>query len=178
MAFINVLVSVILLTPLLFGNIMQGEDYERYVDQLVYSVAQEAQREFNLSYVGKGGELAKGVKKIDVKFVAHRRGSLEEARKIEVILTERLLQNLNTHEKLRPFLTEYPFTAGRVTIALSYRQEDDSYYKDGSITFVFQTKNNIYYYCYSSETADDEVEMKEPYEEAKEKVLRNSLEGL
>lgn len=177
MIFVRLLTSLLFLTPWLFGDTTQDEDYRLYVTQIAHPIAQEAQKEFNLAYIGRGGQLANGVGKIEVDFIAYRRGSLEETRKIQVVLMERLLQALNSHEKLRPFLIEYPFPASRVCVMLSYRQEDNAHYTDGSITLAFQSKNNICYYYYSKADNED-VAFREPYEEAKHIVLGNSSEGL
>ncbi len=109
MAFIKLLVSTLLLTPLLFGGTMKEGDYSLYLEQIVYPFAKQAQKDFNLFYIGRGGQLAKEVGKVAVDFVAYRKGSLEEAREIEIVLTERLLQALNTHEKTVAFPSRTSF---------------------------------------------------------------------
>ncbi len=171
MVFIRLFVSAFLFIPLLFGDAMKEEDYTFYLTQIVCPIAKEAQEEFDLFYIGRGGELAEGVGAVEVKFIAYRRGSLEEARKIQVTLMERLIRALNTHEKIRPFLAEYPFPVHRVSIMLAYRKGDDSCYADGSVVLSFQAKNNLCYFSEDPKTERSEIIIREPYEKAKQKVI-------
>lgn len=56
-----------------------------------------------------------------------------------------LLHRINTHEKIRSYLREYPFNADRVNVSISFRTETDDRPLDGSVALVFLAKNKIFY---------------------------------
>jgi len=71
---------------------------------------------------------------------------LEEARELEVAAIQKLLNHINSHQKIRPFLREYPFKNDRVEISISFTDENNQRYTDGRITRVSQVKNNLFYF--------------------------------
>jgi hypothetical protein len=49
----------------------------------------------------------------------------------------KLVDKVNTHEKIRPFLREYPFTWRAADISIAFHKpHSDSYYLDGSVALV------------------------------------------
>lgn len=144
----------------------QNEDYEIYVNQIINSFANDMKKEYNITCCGSGGKMPYDVEEIAIKFEAHHRASIEEARKLEVRVTEKFIQAINAHEKIRPFLREYPFKANRAEVAISFKRPDNKLYKDGSVAYVFQVKNTIFYNA-DKEDAPELIDlMEEPYEEA------------
>src|SRR5271154_3345028 len=93
---------------------MSEEDapYFKYVDEIVKDYLYEMQKDFGLVCAGRGGCMATRVESIDIFFDVYRKGSLEEARELFVKAQTRLVEKVNAHEKIRPFLKEYPFTRG------------------------------------------------------------------
>ena len=71
---------------------------------------------------------------------------MEEARELEVAAIQKLLNHINSHQKIRPFLREYPFKNDRVEISISFTDENNQRYTDGRITRVSQVKNNLFYF--------------------------------
>jgi hypothetical protein len=121
------------------------------------------------------------VEEISLSFRAYRRATIDEARALNVLITDKLVQAINKHEKLKPYLCEYPFPTSRVGISISFYSLLDKPYSDGSvhdvshITTIATTphKNHLIYdsqYAF----ADQYVTLvEEPYEEA-EKIVRAS----
>ena len=145
--------SVNFLLIILFGSFLNARErvipeHEKYVNELVKSFAAEMEKELNLECIGNGGRMPHDVEQVKVIFQANRRATLEEARKIEIFAAERLLQRINAHEKLKPFLREYPFTAARINVNVSFGNELHQQYGDGTITLMFLVKGNIYYHSY------------------------------
>jgi len=110
--------------------------HEKYADEIVNSFAREMQKEYGLICVGSGGRQSRDVETIMVSFNVYREITLEEARTLIVKAKERLVEKVNAHEKIRPFLREYPFTWRGADISLSFQKEDGSRYLDGSVAFV------------------------------------------
>jgi len=141
----------------------------------------------------KRGGMPKDVEEIGVMFTIQKKvTSLKEARELEVVAIQKLLDHINNHQKIRPYLREYPFKYDRVRISISFTDENNQRNTDGSITYMFQAKNNLFY-CTSEKyiakgyqithprtnevyTVPDREDYKlidyydEPYEEALKKV--------
>lgn len=149
-------------------NAEEAHDYEEYVHEIVNDFKKKAKKNLSLICIGRGGRMPHGkVEEIEVGFIIYRKGTLEDARRLEIEATEMLLKKINTHEKIRPFLKVYPFTHDRAIVTISFRKPDNTIYEDGSVTFVFQAKNKIFY------DSNDAVwpSAEEPYEEARKIVL-------
>lgn len=114
------------------------------------------------------------IEKINVLFSSYRKSTIEEARKMEVDAIQELLQRINSHEKIRPFLREYPFGTDRVGVTISFKTKSNTRPLDGSVAFVFLAKNKIFY-----EAA--EIDIEEPtsitYTNEKHEVVKEFIEG-
>jgi len=119
--------------------------YLKYVNEITKSFTNEIEKEFDLTCIGSGGTMPHNVEKIDLAFVAYRKGTIKEARQLEVIGIERLLKKINEHEKIRPYLSEYPFKYNGVHISISFWGNEGNYCTDGSIVHVSLAHNKIYY---------------------------------
>lgn len=159
----------------IFGIIkLMAATYEPYVDEIVKSFSQEMKKEFNLICIGDGGSMPRDVETIKVSLVAYRRASIEEARELEVKSTQRLVQLINNHEKIRTYLREYPFTPKRAEVAISFQKKDDSDYTDGSVSYVSQIDNKIYYRRTDPKTEKLVRIAEETFDEALKLVKGNS----
>lgn len=168
----NVRKYILLIALLTLGGQMEAsqEDnagtYIKYAKEIMNPFIEECEKQYNLVCIGTGGRFAYNVAEISITFVAYRKGTIEEARKLEVKMIETLLKRVNAHEKIRPFLSEYPFKPDNTSISISYQKKDDSNYSDGSCTFVFLAKNNLFYCAKNPKTEDYDDLLVEPYEEA------------
>jgi hypothetical protein len=140
--FINLLIIVC-------GSCAVSEEtplYLKYVHEIVNDFANEMQKEYGLVCVGSGGSMPRNVETIKVSFYIYRRGTLQEARELIVKAKTRLVEKVNAHEKIRPFLKQYPFTWEGANISLSFNKKNGSRYLDDSVAFVCSSKGgNISY---------------------------------
>ena len=91
---------------------------------------------------------------------------MDEARELEFKMLTLLQKRINENEKIRPFLREYPFPLERIHICLSFYDENNRPWTDGSITFLGYARNKIYYDAYDAEDCSF-IDLKdEPIEEA------------
>ncbi len=153
------------------AKISDSPSYLGYVKEITSSFAKETEKQFDLLCIGSGGGMPHNVEDISIAFIAYRKGTIKEAREIEVKATEKLLVEINANKKIQPFLIEYPFKANRAEVSVSFRQKDDSCYKDGSVVHVFQTKNKVFYYAEDPLSGKRVLLLEEPYEEARKLVL-------
>ncbi|MBS0584871.1 MAG: hypothetical protein JSR76_01050 [Verrucomicrobia bacterium] len=120
-----------------FTGVLYGAAYEKYVDEIVSSFIKDVQKEYDIVCIGSGGRMPKYVEEISLDFNAYRRADIEEVRELIVQLRTKLIERVNSHEKIRPFLIEYPFTWQGADISIAFQKPNTgSYYLDGSVAFV------------------------------------------
>ena len=147
--------------------------YVLYAKEIMNPFIAECEKKYQLECIGTGGRFAYNVAGINITFVAYRKGSIEESRKLEVSMTEKLLSEINSSEKIRPFLIEHPFKSTNIDISLSFQKADDSNYTDGSVVHAFHAKDKLFYSCEDPKTGKLVRILEEPYEEAKKIVNSN-----
>ncbi len=123
----------------------KSSEYLKFVNEITKSFAKEMENEYDLYCIGSGGQMPHDVEEMEVLFVAHRKATIEETRIMELCGIQKLLNKINAHEKIRPYLREYPFKADRVDISISFRTENDERPHDGSVALVYLAKNRIIY---------------------------------
>ena len=140
----RVSVSILIAAAILIGSWEIGlwqptadktPEYVGYVDDLRRDFARQMLTDLNLVYSGDMGRMHGKVEEVGMKFTAYRRATIEEARALHLSVMGRLVQAVNAHEKLRPFLDERPFTYKRVEISISF-QGPNGPYCDGSVKTV------------------------------------------
>lgn len=146
-------------------------DYEVYVDRIIKNFAEEMQKELSLVCIGSGGRMSKNIEEVSVKFIAYREASIKEARELEIRAIERLLKSINTNEKIRPYLNEFPFKRKNLEISISFQNPDNTHSTTG-VAFIYQIRGIIYYDRINLHSGRLEDLAKETYEEAL-KVVTN-----
>lgn len=122
-----------------------SDGYLKYVSEIVDSFTEEMEKEHGLICIGSGGRMPTDVEEIDVIFIAYRKATVDEARKMEVCGIQKLLAKINSHQKIKPYLRTYPFNSDRVGVSISFRTEKDERPRDGSVAYVSLAKNKIFY---------------------------------
>jgi hypothetical protein len=128
------------------ANETKSSEYLKFVNEITNSFAKEMEKECDgLICIGSGGSMPHDVEKIEVLFVAYRKVGIEDARKMEVYGIQKLLNKINAHEKIRPYLKEHPFKADRIGMSISFQTEDNHHIADGSVAYVSLIKNRVFY---------------------------------
>ena len=169
--------SLILL--LITGSILAAEkekppEYIKYVDEITNDFVQDMEKKYGLHCYGSGGSMPNDVEKIEALFTSYRKSTIEDARKMEVNGVQALLKRINSHEKIRPSLREYPFTPSRIGMLISFRMLDDRHPVDGSVALVFLAKDTIFY-----DAAEIKIEEPTPfiYMNEKNEVVKELVGG-
>lgn len=157
--------------------------YEDSLIQLTQTFAKQMKNELNLEYSGKGFDIHDKVEEIRMKFRANRRATLEEARTLQVLVMNKLVQAINEHKKIQPYLSTSPFTFKGVKISINFDGPYASYFK-GNITHIFnvadsgsivENKNNFFYYGKDPITEESILLLQESYEEASNLALATPI---
>ncbi len=145
----------------------------KYVHEVTNTFLKIAKKEFGLSCCGSGSGMPFDVETITVYLSIKKKGTVEEGRDLFVNLKERFVEVVNQHEKLRPYLREYPFPPWRTQILLRFCDESGRIYEDGSVArILFSNKKYVCYRTIKSKNAQPEDLFVEPYEEAL-KIVRS-----
>ena len=150
---------VVLFSIVGIGNSMNAKetespDYLKYVDEIIDGFVKDMKKKYNLNCYGSGGSMPTDVEKVNVLFTFYRKSTVDDARKMEVNAVQDLLQRINTHAKIRPYLREYPFGTDRVGVTISFRTKTDGHPLDGSVALVFLVKNKICYHTAEMRMSD------------------------
>ncbi len=166
----RILKAIVLILP--FGISLNAKEddhpaYTRYAKEIRHTFIQQVKREFGFDCEMTGGSMPYDVEEISVMFGANRIATLEQARELEVILTEKFVKIINEHEKIRPFLREYPFPANRAIVSIRFYPPLKKQIGSHAVDFLFQVKNTIYYFADDPKDPVAYLDVhEEPYEEA------------
>ena len=175
MAFTRILAST--LTFLVLGffkstNALEQKEepnFYPYVDEITAALIHEARTEYKLYCCGGGGRMCDDVKEICISLQSPRVTRLEEARILYVLLTEKFIDKINAHKRIRPFLRNYPADHYVADVELKFPSSKNPK-PDEEVHFVYQAHGTIYYSTHLSNR--ERAKVKEPYEKALEIVRR------
>jgi hypothetical protein len=149
----------------------------RYVGEAIREFEKVAANEFGVFSNGSGAGMPNDVESISVSLTIYKKGVIEEARELIVKLTERFVEIINKHEKLRPYLREYPFTHLRAHVSLGFSDKSGMKYQDGSIAYALIGSSNQVFYCISEPNSHMLTDFfDEPYAKALEIVRAKDRE--
>jgi hypothetical protein len=70
----------------------------------------------------------------------------DQGRELLVDAAESLLSIINTNEKLRPYLPQYPFPPEKISLLLSMTNKKNDPYQDGSLDCIHIDEGKVVYY--------------------------------
>lgn len=150
------------------------DDYEIYVNEIINEFSKEMKEKYGFICIGDGGRMPYDVETIFVKFQVYQRVNIEQTRKLEIMATKRLQELVNNHDKIKPFLREHPFGTERCQVFLSFSKNNNNYYTDGSIAYVFQARGDLHYYSTKTDYKETKNIYSESFEKAK-KIVENEM---
>jgi len=115
-------------------------------DQIFNSFVKEMREKHQLRCHSIGGKVQGRVEEVGAKFQLIKHTSKDEAQKLLLALTERLVEKLNQDEEIRPYLIEYPFSTTRIKIRIIFTGSDHFSYDDGSMERITLENNQISYF--------------------------------
>ena len=141
----------------------------QYAHEVTNTFLDEVYKKYGFECAATGGGMAYDVEEISVKLIAYRSATIAEARELEVNLTERFVQIINAHEKIKSYLREFPFPSSRVDVSISFRNPKKTFSPSSKsdVKYVLQAKKRIYYQAENPDNPYVYRDIKdEPYEEA------------
>jgi len=155
-------------------SVHQITPLEKAIDEVFMQYLDEMKKEYGFRCEAIGGKMNNYVDEIGVSFLAFQRATQEEARKLIIPATEKLLQMINRNEKLKPYFMESPFQLDRLKIRIKFRERNFISYRDGSMESVRLEGGAVNYFQHVQMGADvypvhPPLFASETYEQAKTK---------
>ena len=144
----------------------------RSVAEVVNTLEKEMAEQYGLKCTGEGGSMPYDIQEIGVRFLCNQPASIEEARELEIRVTERFIEIINSHEEIRPYLRDYPWDHNRADIMIAFRDPKGKDYPEG-VTLVLQGREKVVYFGRERFPNDIDPMKREPYAEAK-KIVESS----
>ncbi len=148
-------------------------DKERISNQVIGKIAKRLKEEMVLIPIGFGGQMMDQIKQLEVSF-AYRRYpmNIKESRKLLMHAMNLFLDEINSNEKIRPYLDHYPFEPKNVTIEVFLEKSDGSFVNVGDLVVISARKGVFQYKFEGSDHSNYLKTFREPYEQ----VLRFSAD--
>lgn len=116
-------------TFLAFLNLFTNQPpYYKFENQIIEQHRKETLKPMGLNYSIIGGENDDGIKIVHLGVSTNGPGSIEEGRRLIVFLVENLLWRYNTHQKIRPYLSNYPCTSNNIIYSIWYNGPDKGFW--------------------------------------------------
>jgi hypothetical protein len=144
--------------------------YIKLADQITLKTAKQLQQEDNLALVGTGGQMMHDIQMMAMSFYLYHEVDLNEARALLIHAVNQYLLAINSDEKIRPYLHEYPFTAKNLEVRIWAFNADGSEVPLDKIYYLCAIGGIFKYYLNEPETFSRKLIHKETFEEAVEKM--------
>jgi len=141
--------------------------YCKYVDDISNAFLAASRDKYGLTCSGRGGAL---MDRVNVVFLGldskESDYDVERARRLIVDCSEDYLKRINSSEKVRQYLSHYPFSSNGLNFRISFHNPDER-----AIRLIILTKGKICYSAYNEDKSDLIDQHVETYEEAREIVM-------
>ncbi len=148
------------------GFAYRESNYCKMVDRITKSYLKEFAKPHQLTLSSYGGAMANDIQEIFLGFLSFDAINVDEARILYVEMMEEYLKRVNNHEKVRPYLHEFPFGIDNIKLDIGFENNERKITRDGHVAMIFIGRNHTIYY-----DAYDPIKKfyslhREPYEEA------------
>lgn len=126
-------------------SIHQPNAYEEEMDRLFVDLTNEVFNRYGLKRWSIGGKLTNGIREIGATFKIYQPMTQDQARQLLIELTDQLLSKLNSNEKIKPFLKQFPFPVDFLKIKIFSEQREGTSFPDVFIENVILEDNRIYF---------------------------------
>lgn len=152
---------------LIFSSCSSEPIHIQTANQIARDYSIDSYKNYGVISVGSGGRMMKDVEEIFLAFESYQSADVSKARRLFILLTEGLVDKMNSSSKLRPYLHVYPATYENVDVTLGFSEMDGRSRQQG-ISYVYQSKGKVIY----TENDDAADRLKRVYEEPYEEAVR------
>ena len=120
--------------------------FEKEIDRVMMDFIRQSYKKYNIRCDGFGGKMVDGIDKIELSFVRQKKTSIAEARKMQVDLTQTLLDMIHKSKTLAPYLKHTPFNEKYLNIRVHFQSGKVCLFNDGSLSRMLQQDGIIHYF--------------------------------
>ncbi len=125
---------------------------QKVVNELRRRVATELMVKTGLQPCGTGGQMMDQVKMLALAFAYNKPLEIEEGRKLLVNAVETFVLAINSDERIRPYLNNYPFKPENVEIVIVINNSDKSSVEPEKICLLVARRGICKYEVHDSKT--------------------------
>jgi hypothetical protein len=146
------------------GMDYQPPEYVNIANHITLQTVLKIEKETGLSLIGVGGGMMDDIKEMMIAFQYRQEVDFDTGRRLLVHAAEEYLKAINSSEKVRPYLHEYPFT--NVEVKIFFVKPNGSYVSPGVLRVIALEKGQVVYSIKNSDS-DRLIDIREePYAEA------------
>ena len=142
----HLITLIILLLTLTCSSCHQGAVYVKIAHRITGQVGKKLQRERGLFLVATGGSMMHDIQLMGMDFNFYSPLPIASIRPLIVYAVEEYLSAINSNEKVRPYLHNYPFTPENVEIVIYFRNRDGSFVDQGEIEIAAAEEGKVTYF--------------------------------
>ena len=150
-------------------NIDRPSEKVRIASKVRSEAAKKIQNELGLIPCGFGGGMMHKIRNLHLAFFYYEPLDLKNSRKMLIQAANIFLNEINSNEKIRPYLCEYPFLPKDISLLIVLQKSDGSKVDKGDLTLVSISDGIVEFKLLESEYSLH-VLHEESYEEAIEKL--------
>ncbi len=120
----------------------------------------------DLRACGVGSGMMNQIKMLAISFYYYNEVNIDQARDLLMTASTIFLRNINTKEKIRPFLQNYPFEAKNIEIRIFLMKPDGSRPDAGNLTIVTMIEDELTYSVARPGTKMLDIVYEETFDEA------------
>ena len=149
--------------------------HEIIAQQINCEIAQKLAKLYDLQPSGTGGSIHEEVKEMFLAFDCYRKHDVAEARRLIVACALKYMEAFNSNEAIRPHLSQYPFTANNIELAIIFFAPDHEFVEIGELVTVDVLKGRVNYSVRKDEYTHKRIHF-ESFEEAL-KIVEEEKKG-
>jgi len=118
---------------------------EKLADSILRKVALKLKEDKNLWPCGTIGQKLNKIEVLGLGFNYYESISVEEARRLLIYCVNEFIKTVNQDEKIRPYLSNYPFEPKNIEIDIFMRNLDGSDFEPGKLCVAAAIDGNLEY---------------------------------
>jgi hypothetical protein len=146
----------------------KASEKEQLANQVIREAFSVLKKEKNLEPFGEGGQMMHQIQMLALSFSYHNPLDIEQAREMLVYVSKTFLGILNKNERIRPYLSNYPFDFKNIDIEIVVRGGDKS--DQDKLVFLSMHRGVLNYNVRELGTIKFKRFYRETYEEAIERL--------
>ena len=144
------------------------------LNEIYKNCAKWAHAKYKLQPYNVGSSMVDDVERVKIGFTFVGKVTIDQAREMFIECNEKFVQMVNEHEKIRPYLRDYPFSRARAKVNIYFSDKYGKSIIDGSPAGILLGKDDTIFYSSDTQFSEHYLDLyQEPYEEAL-KIVRSN----